>query len=332
MTPPSETGTAVDGLALRPFDPGRDYGPVADLVCRTNLFDGQDWLLSETALRGEVGVGRRYDPTADARVAERAGEPLGFVRVQAHVRDGKMVHRAELWTDPAWRRRGIGRALLAWVEQRAADQKASGIIGQPVLEHEVGLTGDLANVAAPAFAAACGYRQVRRQLEMQRALARPIAEAPLPEGLELRPVREADVRAIWDATQEAFRDHWEAATRTDADFQHFLADPDRDTALWRVAWDGDQVAGASLNAIYTEENERLGIKAGWLEQVSVRRPWRRSGLGAAIVAASLRAFRDRGLDRAALGVDAENPTGALALYERLGFVTVRAFGNFRKAI
>jgi ribosomal protein S18 acetylase RimI-like enzyme len=87
-----------------------------------------------------------------------------------------------------------------------------------------------------------------------------------------------------------------------------------------------------MNHIFAEENERLGIKVGWLEQVSVRRPWRRRGVGAAIIAASLRAFQDRGLDEASLGVDAENPTGALALYERLGFSRYRSFRVYRKRL
>ena len=37
----------------------------------------------------------------------------------------------------------------------------------------------------------------------------------------------------------------------------------------------------------------------------------------------MRAFRDAGLDAATLGVDAENPTGALGVYERVGFRPVR---------
>ena len=69
---------------------------------------------------------------------------------------------------------------------------------------------------------------------------------------------------------------------------------------------------------------------GWLGQVSVRRPWRRQGVGAAIIAASLRTFRDKGMTHAGLGVDAENPTGALALYEKLGFERHHTWGIYRK--
>ena len=95
--------------------------------------------------------------------------------------------------------------------------------------------------------------------------------------------------------------------------------PSSTPALWVVAWDGDEVAGVVQTWIWPEENERLGVKRGWLEHISVRRPWRRRGLGRALTAESLRRLRDAGMDDAMLGVDSENPTGALGLYEGLGF-------------
>jgi ribosomal protein S18 acetylase RimI-like enzyme len=61
------------------------------------------------------------------------------------------------------------------------------------------------------------------------------------------------------------------------------------------------------------------VARGWLERISVRRPWRRRGLGRAITAEALRRLRDAGLRDAMLGVDADNPNGALELYEGLGF-------------
>ena len=166
----------------------------------------------------------------------------------------------------------------------------------------------------------------------RRATLDDIPDAPLPDGIKIRPVRPEDHRAIFDAETEAFQDHWEATVRTDDDFRHWMEDPDTDPSLWQVAWDGDEVAGVSINTVYTEENERVGINVGWLDQVSVRRPWRRKGVGAAVIAESLRVLRDRGIDEASLGVDAENPTGALALYERLGFTRHRAFRIYRKRL
>ena len=166
---------------------------------------------------------------------------------------------------------------------------------------------------------------------MVRDLSRPIPERPLPAEVEIRPVVEADHRRIWDADAEAFRDHWNRADRTEADFEAWFASPDLDTSLWRVAWDGDEIAGSVMTFVFPGENEQLGLRRGWLEHVSVRRPWRRRGLASALIVDSLRVLLELGMTEAALGVDSENPTGALHLYEALGFHRARTGVAYRKA-
>ena len=108
--------------------------------------------------------------------------------------------------------------------------------------------------------------------------------------------------------------------------------PNLDTNLWRVAWDGDEVAGSVMTFVWPEENERLGLSRGWLEHVSVRRAWRKRGLATALIADSLRVLRDLGLAEAALGVDSQNPTGALRLYESLGFRRHKTGVSLRKSL
>ena len=100
--------------------------------------------------------------------------------------------------------------------------------------------------------------------------------------------------------------------------------------MWQVAWDGDQVAGLVLNTIYQHENEAEGVKVGWLDSVATRRPWRKRGLAGALIARSLAVLRERGMETAGLGVDAENPNGALRLYESFGFRPIRRYVFFRK--
>ena len=166
--------------------------------------------------------------------------------------------------------------------------------------------------------------------QMVRDLSEPIADAALPDGLEIRPVDPADHRRIWDADTEAFRDHWNTGERTESDYESWFATPELDTGLWRVAWDGDEVAGSVMSFIWASENEALGLSRGWLEHVSVRRPWRNRGLASALIADSLRALREAGLAEAALGVDAENLSGALRVYEALGFRRSRTGVSYRK--
>jgi len=109
-----------------------------------------------------------------------------------------------------------------------------------------------------------------------------------------------------------------------------LDEPDTDTDLWLIAWDGKEVAGGVWNAIYAVENEELGLRRGWLDSVFTRRAWRRRGLARALIRQSLVILRDRGMTSAALGVDGDNPTGALGLYEAAGFEIHERYTAFRK--
>jgi mycothiol synthase len=332
MTDAVPPETAIPGLRKRPFDPAADFAPVAALISDVNAVDGVAWAPNAAGLAIEWAPVPSFVPARDVLLAELDGDLVGAVRTGWRVRAGKVVHRIEIWIRAEVRRRGIGRSLLGWAEDHVAALVRDGDGGPAAMAHELGVSAEERNVAATAFATSAGYRPVRYGFEMRRALAEPIPDARLPAGLEIRPVRTEDHRVIWNADAEAFQDHWEADIPYEEDFVAFFAHPDRDTSLWRVAWDGDQVAGVVMNGIYPEESARIGIELGWLDSVAVRRPWRRRGLASALVVASLRALRDRGMAVAALGVDAESPTGALALYEGLGFRRHQAWVTYRKSL
>jgi len=254
---------------------------------------------------------------------------VGASETTVRTRDLGPNHHVEGWVSPAFRRRGLGRALLHWAEARA--RKVALVDGRTG-ERTLGSWPDEAQAGAVVLYESEGYAIVRYGFMMVRDLTAPIPDVPLPDGLEVRPVEPVDHRRIWDADVEAFRDHWDPGERTDADFEGWFASPELDTGLWRGAWDGDGVAGSVMNFIYPAENETLGQQRGWLDHVSVRRPWRRRGLASALVADSMRALRVVGMTEAALGVDAENPSGALGVYESLGFRRTRTGVAYRKAM
>jgi mycothiol synthase len=84
--------------------------------------------------------------------------------------------------------------------------------------------------------------------------------------------------------------------------------------------------------VNAEENRRHGRQRGWVENISVRRPWRRRGLARALIARCITSLREAGMTEGALGVDTENPSGALHLYESCGFVVTKRFTVYRKPL
>jgi mycothiol synthase len=320
----------ADRITYRQFDTDRDWAAVAALIRDVNRFDDEPWLPSADNLVHDWSPTSGYEPARDARLALDGEQVVGVAQVGWRERTGKVVHNAEVWVLPSRRREGIGTALARWVEAHSIEGVAAGWGGPQDLPHVHGAGTDRANEASNAFARAMGYVPVRFGFLMQRDLTEPIPDVQLPDGIEVRPVIEADHRRIWAADVEAFKDHWENAVREEADFRRFFDNPDLDTSLWQVAWDGDEVAGSVMNVIYREENRELGIDAGWLEHVSVRREWRGRGVASALIASSLAILRDSGMTVARLGVDAENPTGALGVYQRLGFTPLRSWATQRK--
>ncbi len=263
----------------------------------------------------------------DGVVAEAGGELVGYCIGQIRQRGDVLVADLTGAVHPARRRHGIGTALL----HRATDDAKRRLAADPrPLPRELRSYALDSETSLIAMLQAEGYVPIRFGYEMRQFLTSPLPDRPLPDGIEIRPVVEADHRAIFDAGEEAFQDHWGHRPPTEDDFTDLFHGPDIETDLWQVAWDGDEVAGVVVNSVNRAENEALGISRGWLNRVSVRRPWRGRGLAKALCASSMRVLREQGLDEAWLGVDGLNPTGAVHLYEGLGFHVAkgwRAFGR-----
>ena len=146
------------------------------------------------------------------------------------------------------------------------------------------------------------------------------------------PVREQDLRAIWEAEAEAFRDHWGYVEPTEANYQSFLIRPNTDATLWKVAWDEEGVAGQVRSYIDPRENAEFGRQRGYTEDISTARRWRRRGVAKALIVESIRELAGRGMTEVALGVHTENPTGAFQLYSSLGYEIVGTWTVYRKPL
>ena len=260
---------------------------------------------------------RTFEPLRDVTVAEIDGTPVGVAeRTWVETTDGHVEYRMDGAVDPAWRRRGIGTALHADSEARVRELAATRATDRPRL------FGSWSGDSQPgdrALLERAGFQPARWFFDMERPHLEDVPDAPLPDGLVVRPIDRELARPVWKALVEAFLDHWGGMDGSDERLERWLAAPSTDLALWIVAFDGDEVAGGVVNTIDREENALLGVNSGWLSSVFTRRPWRRRGLARALITRSLVALRGRGMTSAALGVDGENPTGALGLYEGLGF-------------
>ncbi len=328
---------AMRSLTFRGFRGEADYAAMVAVLDGSRAADGSERVESVEDIARSYNHLFNCDPFRDMLFVEVDGQVVGYSRVwwqQEQKGPRRYQHFARLL--PEWRGRGLRRAILRHNEGRlreiAADHweeaSAAGADGQRFLEswasnseiHWAGLLVDE------------GYEAVRYGFQMVRPNLENIPDLPLPEGLEVRPARPETYWTIWRAAEEAFRDHWGETEWQDAWLEAWMEAPTFQPYLWQVAWEGDQVAGMVQNFINHEENAEYGRKRGYTEGICVRRPWRRRGLARALIARSFKVLKAQGMTEAALGVDAENPNGALQLYQSMGFREVKRHTTFRKAL
>lgn len=291
---------------------------------------GQDFTTSDDDMARFYADPPGSDPSTDVVVAERDGVIIGYGRAAwSQEAEGPRKYEVLVFADPRGTGRDAFEALFDALEARVRVIAAGHPTGAKVFET---FGGDLAP-ERDRLLLERGYTAVRHEFVMVRPTLDDLPDAPLPDGLEIRQVRPEHLPAIWSAHVEAMRDGRGFTEPDDAKYQQFLTDPvTSDATLWRVAWDGDQVAGQVRSFINPEENRRRGTLRGHTEFISVRRPWRRRGLARALIAASFPLLRARGMTEATLGVDTENPSGALRVYESCGFRSVSRETVYRKPL
>lgn len=210
---------------------------------------------------------------------------------------------------------GNWETFIDWAEQRARDEGLRRVRLFFPAGHE------LATILERR-----GYRHWRSAYTMQIELGEGPPQPPgPPTGIDLRAFRPEDAEATRVALNECFAEDPFFHHSSPANFREFyLQGRGFDPALWQLAWDGDQLAGLILAFAESPGEPDLG----WVGSLGVRPPWRGRGVGEALLRAAFRELHRHGLRRVALGVDTENETGALRLYERVGMRAVRQGDNW----
>lgn len=243
---------------------------------------------------------------------------------------------AHLWLEihPDYRAPELIATVFDWLEGRATERLHASHADLPRSLR----TGTPDHVAwYIALFETRGYRPIRYFYRMRRDLSEPIPAAPLPPGFAFsRHTPELD-HAMHHVFNESFRDHWGYQPVSYEEWGQFFTKrgsfrPDLSLLILDQTQGEPKAAGISYNVVDIAENAWAGIKQGWIGELGVLRAYRKRGLATALLAESMRRFKAEGLDHATLGVDSENPTGALGIYEHVGFKVVKRMQAMEKAV
>lgn len=289
----------------------------------------QDELSSVSPLRNDWGT-PGFDPEQDIRlVFSPEGTLVGYIEVWTIAKPP--VH-PWIWgrVHPLYEGRGIGTWLMNWGEERAR-QVLPSIPPDLRFAPRTGVFAEAEN--SRKLFTDHGFSPIRSSYHMRIEFQQPPPDPLWADGITLKIANpETDLPAIYLADRDAFRDHFGFVEETfEAGFprfKHFLLGEGHDPSLWFLAMEDDEIAGFSLCQPHSDDDPNMA----WINLLGVRRPWRKRGIGLALLQHSFGEFHRRGILKAGLGVDAENLTGALNLYKRAGMEVQLAFDLFEKTI
>jgi GNAT superfamily N-acetyltransferase len=325
---PQPCSAQIAHLTFRAFRGEADYPAMVEIMNTAAKADRLEYNETVDDVANVFAHLANCSPREDMIFALAKGRPIAYGRV--FWRDeatGLRLYTSLGFIDPEFRRQGLGQALLAWNQARIVEIARAHA---PNIEKAYNAYAPDTAQGAVALLEGAGYTMARRFAEMVRPIDPPPPVAPLPVGLRIVPAESAHYSAVWAARIEAYADHWGFLTPTVDDYTRWLAERRFQPPLWKIAWDGDDVAGLVLNHVDVQRNAWSGRERGYTQDIFVRRPWRRRGLARALLTESILLFREMGMEETLLGVDTTNPHGAHHLYADVGYRPVISHLHYRK--
>lgn len=316
------------GFDRRPLTPA-DVADWAALLTAVHLADGEDEYTSEQDLRE-----RFEDPEQDFATgsvafydgATMAGYGTLMCRGAADpVHDMLYMGRVH----PSYRGRGLGGELLDWAEHAAVPLHNQRFPGRPLSL----ATGCLStNAAAVALYEQRGYQPARWFQEMVRDLSAPVPPPVVPAGVRITAYRPDMAGHALLVRNESFRDHWGSTQTSPEHWAHFLAAAAFRPGFSFLAYEESEPLGMLIARESEAYQAHTGRRDVHIALVGTRAAARKRGIATALLLTTMAAARADGYDRASLDVDSDSLTGAVRLYEHLGFIVASTWISYRKQL
>ncbi len=309
-----------------------DFPGVVDLLAESDAVDHQDRVSTLEDLERDLTY-PGYHPEADTFVACDGGRLVGYCEQFLRKPAGAGESMFYTWgaVHPAWRRRGVGRRLLEASLGHALERLPEVPEG-PVHFHA---NGSDREPGRAALFESLGMVPVRTYVNMARPIDGNLPPVELPAGYRLRAMSpEHDAETVWRVDNAAFRDHWGFFGFPLEEFRVWMTRPSFRPELWILAEEEStgQAAGIVLCTIDPDWIAHSGRQEGWVNTLAVLREHRHRGLGTALLVHGMHLLHARGMGSATLGADSENLTGAVRLYERVGFQVRKLQIAYRRTI
>ncbi|MDY6940162.1 MAG: GNAT family N-acetyltransferase [Cyanobacteriota bacterium] len=316
-------------LTHRPYAGETDLEAIVELINTCDEVDRTDSSTTVAGLRRSI-----ESPTQDkardfALWHDRQNQLIGYARlwipesgddiagslwfcVRPHNRDGSIESEMVDWAQAQIREVARERGIRVKLHSECRDTQTE----------------------RQAFLEGCGFTRVRYFFTMARSLSEPIPTPKFPEGFRVQKsqVRQ-NTQAYVEMFNQSFIDHWDFSPLTVEELEYFSGKPTYRPELDLVAISPDGTFAAFCFAeIDPEENQRYDRNEGVIEVLGTRRGFRQRGLGRAMLLSGLQGLREAGVETAKLGVDSQNPSGALRLYESVGFDRVETWMTYAKVV